>query len=437
MVPNIISIVRSISPRKLREESREEQMKKSKLFIFLMVLIISLTSVTFADTLKFGSGGAEVTKLQAQLKKLGYFSGKTTGYFGSVTRAAVKKFQAKKGISTTGTLGPQTTKALYSTGTSSRSSASKVQSAAAKETLRKVQTILKKIGVYKGKIDGLYGKLTTAAVKEFQKKYGMKSTGVIDKETETKILNHYATAAVSSRGGGNASNGQTSRIEAVKADKEEVQLLNADADIAADVTKAEAGVEAVESAVSDSTEASEGEEESQGLEEETSKEPVETDSKGKIEVLDWWTKANKVFARGSTAKVIDVRTGKSFNIKRTYGGNHADCETLTKGDTKIMKEIWGGEFSWSRRPVLVEIDGRLLAASMAGMPHAGLDNKPANVTVSSRSLGYGRGANLDAVKNNNMSGHFDIHFKNSRTHGTNRVDAAHQKAIKEAAAAKL
>ncbi|MHB1394445.1 MAG: peptidoglycan-binding domain-containing protein [Clostridia bacterium] len=414
-------------------------MKKSKLFIFLMVLIISLTSVTYADTLKFGSEGAAVTKLQAQLKKLGYFGGKTTGYFGSETKAAVKKFQAKKGISTTGTVGPQTTKALYGSGTSSRNSISKVQSAAAKETLKKAQTILKKMGVYKGKIDGLYGKLTTAAVKEFQKKYGMKSTGVIEKETETKILSHYATAAASSRGGSTASNSQTSRIEAVKADKEEVQLLNAETDTAA-VTKAEAGVEVVEtveSSDSDSTAASEGEEESQGLEENTSKEPVETDSEGKIEALDWWTEANKVFARGSTAKVIDARTGKSFNIKRTYGGNHADCETVTKGDTKIMKEIWGGEFSWIRRPVLVEIDGRLLAASMAGMPHAGVDKKPANVVISSRSLGYGRGANLDAVKNNNMEGHFDIHFKNSRTHGTNRVDAAHQKAIKEAAAAKL
>ncbi len=413
-------------------------MKKSKVFIFLMVLIFSLTSVTFADTLKFGSKGSEVTKLQAQLKKLGYFNGKTTGYFGSETKAALKKFQAKKGISTTGTLGPQTTKALYSSGTSSRSSTSKVQSAAEKEVIKKAQRILNKMGLYNGKVDGLYGKMTSKAVERFQSLNGMKLTGVIDKETETKLLNHFATSAVSSRGGSNGSDSQTSRIEAVKADKEEVQLLSADTNTATAETKAEFEAAAVsETAETDSAAASEGEEESQGLEEDADTEPVETDSKGKIEVLDWWTAANKVFARGSNAKVIDVRTGKSFNIKRTYGRNHADCETLTKEDTKIMKEIWGGEFSWSRRPVIVEIDGRLLAASMAAMPHAGLDNKPANVTVSSRSLGYGRGANLDAVKNNGISGHFDIHFKNSRTHGTNRVDAAHQKAIKEAAAAKL
>jgi stage II sporulation protein D len=65
-------------------------MRKSKLLFFLLVLAISLTSVTFADTLKYGSNGAEVKKLQTELKKLGYFSGSTTGFYGSQTQAAVK-----------------------------------------------------------------------------------------------------------------------------------------------------------------------------------------------------------------------------------------------------------------------------------------------------------------------------------------------------------
>jgi peptidoglycan hydrolase-like protein with peptidoglycan-binding domain len=414
-------------------------MKKSKLFIFLMVLAISLTSVAFADTLKQGSKGAEVERLQKELKKLGYFSGSVTGYYGSQTKAAVKKFQAKKGISTTGTFGPQTTKALYGTGTSSRNLAGTAQTSASKETLKQAQTILQKMGLYKGKIDGLYGKMTSAAVKEFQKKYGMKSTGVIDKTTETKILSYYSTAAASSRGGSSASSSQATRIEAVSAEKEAAKLSEVEADAEQTETAEEAA--AAETAAADVDEpvdgsAAEDEAETQPEKEASKEETVESGSDKKVEVLDWWTQANKVFAKGRNAKVIDVRTGKSFNIKRTYGGNHADCEALTKADTKIIKEIWGG-FSWTRRPVLVVIDGRYLAASMAAMPHAGLDNKPANITVSSRSMGYGRGANLDTVKNNGMDGHFDIHFKNSRTHGTNRVDANHQKAVKEAAAAKL
>ena len=65
---------------------------------------------------------------------------------------------------------------------------------------------------------------------------------------------------------------------------------------------------------------------------------------------------------GKNAKVTDIKTGKSFMIKRTFGTNHADVETLTKEDTKVMKEIWGG-YSWERRSVVVEVDGNLIAGS--------------------------------------------------------------------------
>jgi len=333
--------------------------RRSKLLIFFLVITLSLTSVTFADTMKYGSRGAEVTKLQEQLKKLGYFSGKATGYFGSATKTAVKKFQASKGVAADGIVGNQTSKILFNSGTSSRSALSR-------EQLKKVQTALKNQGLYKGKIDGIFGKLTNSAVKQFQQKNGLSATGTIDAATEAKIT-ALAASAVPSRG-------------------------------AASAAKTAAGKNA------------------------------------KIEMLDWWKEANKVFSIGTTAKVTDVGTGKSFKIVRTYGGNHADCEAATLEDSKIIKSIWGGSWSWSRRPIIIEIDGRRLAASMAAMPHAGVDSQPANKILNKRSQGYGRGYNLDKVKNNGMDGVFDVHFLNSRTHGTNKVDANHQKAVKKAAA---
>ena len=150
-------------------------------------------------------------------------------------------------------------------------------------------------------------------------------------------------------------------------------------------------------------------------------------------MVSWFGGAENILKRGSTATVYDIRSGKSFKIKRSYGTNHADCETLTGEDTKIMKQIYGGQWSWERRPVIVIVNGQKIAASMAGMPHAGSDKDPAEAYVTWRSGGYGAGTNLDAVKGNGMDGHFDIHFLNSRTHGTNRVNPDHQKAVKEAA----
>lgn len=149
--------------------------------------------------------------------------------------------------------------------------------------------------------------------------------------------------------------------------------------------------------------------------------------------LDWFTKVREIWKRGMNAVVTDVDTGKSFQIKRTYGTNHADVEPLTIQDTNTIKEIWGG-FSWERRAVVVKVGQYTLAGSMTAMPHAGVESKPAGTYVSGRSAGYGWGYNYDAVKGNGISGHMDIHFKNSRTHGTNVVQKVHQDMVKKAAA---
>lgn len=149
-----------------------------------------------------------------------------------------------------------------------------------------------------------------------------------------------------------------------------------------------------------------------------------------LEFLDWWSDARYIFSVDTIAKIQDVKTGKTFMIKRTMGENHADCETLTIKDTKIMKSIWGG-FSWERRPIIVYTKGRKIAASMSGMPHAGIDSMPAFSYTNNRSSGYGKGINLDVIKNNAMDGHVDIHFLNSTRHMDGKKDPDHQKCINE------
>lgn len=134
----------------------------------------------------------------------------------------------------------------------------------------------------------------------------------------------------------------------------------------------------------------------------------ETQTKS-VKELVWFKNGDTVFKKLTTAVVTDVLTGKSFTVIRKSGTNHADVEPLTTKDTRIMKSIYGGTWSWDRRAIWVEIGGQLYAGSMNGMPH-------------------GR----EIVGDNNFNGHFCIHFTGSRTHGTNRVDQRHQAAVQKA-----
>lgn len=122
-----------------------------------------------------------------------------------------------------------------------------------------------------------------------------------------------------------------------------------------------------------------------------------------------WDEVKTYFAMYCWAEIIDLETGKSFRVQRRGGRYHADCQPITREDTRIMKEIYG-EWSWERRAIIVVVGGRRIAASMAGMPH---------------------GAGL--IKDNDFPGHFCVHFWGSRVHASGKVDPEHQKRVLEAA----
>ena len=65
-------------------------------------------------TLKQGSKGDSVMKLQKRLSELGYLPGKATGYYGSVTVDCIKQFQEKNGLKVDGIAGSATQSKLYS-----------------------------------------------------------------------------------------------------------------------------------------------------------------------------------------------------------------------------------------------------------------------------------------------------------------------------------
>lgn len=122
-----------------------------------------------------------------------------------------------------------------------------------------------------------------------------------------------------------------------------------------------------------------------------------------------WEKVNKILPKYSKFTVVDAETGLKFRVQRRAGSRHADVQPLTSKDTKVMKQIYNGKWSWRRRAIFV-VDGKQkIPASMHGMPHG-----------------------AGALKNN-FPGHFCIHFYGSTTHRTNHMDLSHKLMILKAA----
>ncbi len=72
------------------------------------------TGTTSSSTLRMGSSGAEVKKLQNRLKELKYYNGVVDGDYGQGTYNAVKAFQANNNLTADGVAGPRTLEAIYS-----------------------------------------------------------------------------------------------------------------------------------------------------------------------------------------------------------------------------------------------------------------------------------------------------------------------------------
>jgi peptidoglycan hydrolase-like protein with peptidoglycan-binding domain len=420
-------------------------LKRTKLLLFLLLVVFSLTSIAYADTYKDGSKGKTVEEIQQQLKNLGLFQGEITGFFGPQTATAVKKFQVKKGLHADGVVGNGTYKYLFESVNKTQSSSAKTESDTKHViSIKDIQTALKKLGYYTSTVDGVSGSNTENAIKKFQKANKLTADGIVGNGT-SKLLLAAADKTAKSK---SVSNGAMSIKEIQTALKKLGYYTGVVDGVTGSRTKAaiqkfqKANKLTADGVVGTTTKnkliaaaSSSGTIAKATTTTTTTKDTTTaaaSQSKGGVELLDWWTKASKVFKIGSTATVTDTKTGKTFKIVRTYGTNHADVEALTAKDSEIIKDIWGG-WSWTRRPVIIEVNETRIAASMAAMPHAGLDSKPANTYVSQRSGGYSRGMNLDKIKSNGMSGHMDVHFLNSKTHGTNKVDPKHQAAVKQAA----
>ena len=106
-----------------------QDMSRRRLICFLtaLVLTVSLCASALAldsGTLKYGSRGEAVRKLQQALIDQGYLKGSADGVFGNKTENAVRAFQKAKKLKVDGLAGKKTQELLYGSSGSKTTSTS-------------------------------------------------------------------------------------------------------------------------------------------------------------------------------------------------------------------------------------------------------------------------------------------------------------------------
>jgi len=208
--------------------------KRKALFVICILLAAATAMLPICATalaaeryqvMREGDKDEYVLSLQKKLYKLGYLTVEPTGYYGTATVAAVKKFQKAKGLTEDGIAGIATQKAIYgsdyeaipSTRTVSDDSDSDSQEADTAsatysnkryqvlmygdqdEYVKKLQQALYDAGYLKTKPTGYFGDATLEAVIAFQKKKGLTADGIAGVATQKALYGKNYTAIPTTR----------------------------------------------------------------------------------------------------------------------------------------------------------------------------------------------------------------------------------------------
>ena len=380
-----------------------------KTYVSVTKTASSSSSSSSATRLEKGSTGSAVKDLQTKLKKLGYYDAYVDGDYGDTTVAAVKAFQKKYNLTADGIAGKETLKKLdsvYKNADSDKDDDS-LRMGDSGSAVKDLQTKLKKLGFYNASVDSTFGSGTYAAVRAFQKKYNLTADGVAGSETLKKLDTAYKNAdSNTSTDDDSLRKGATgAAVKTLQTNLKKLGFYTAYVDGSFGSTT-ESAVKAFQRKYGLTADGVAGSATLKKIES-----AVASASSGKIttERLDWFNGGKNVIPNGAVFQIKDVSTGLIFSARRQSGGNHMDAEPLTAEDTAILKKINGGTFSWRRRAVLVKYNGHVYAASIYSEPHG-----------------------TNTILDNNFDGQFCLHFYGSKTHGTDRVDADHQKCVEQA-----
>lgn len=463
--------------------------KTAQLLVLVLLMVLLLPSMAHASdlgvrVLREGMQGEDVRTLQGLLRNIGHFNTEPTGYFGPITRTSVTNFQRAYRLTADGVAGLDTIHTLrFENGIAARTFAYArlLRRGMQGGDVSNLQEVLKRLGHMSPTVNttGFFGPVTETAVRSFQNSASIPADGVVSPAaanalnqrlsvlnngstepqtyivvagdtlwnisrrfnitvTQLKQANGLTTAAIHSGQrltipkGAPSSRGDE-RPTAPSVTYKNYTIRSGDTIWSIAYNH---GLRDIEVLKANNFTANTPIFAGQVIRIPVFRIPVKPTPGPQFgELLDWWTEAQYVMKFNVPFTIIDFNTGTRFQAIRTFGANHADCEPLTARDAAIMLNLWDQHHTsyWAERAVIIEIEGRRLAASMSAMLHAGLDALPAGINVHNRSGGYGHGINLDAIKGNNADGHFDIHFINSTRHSDGNISPRHQANIRRAA----
>jgi N-acetylmuramoyl-L-alanine amidase len=133
-----------------------------------------------------GERSNAVQDLQARLERLGMdiAAQELGGDFGPTTEMAVRAFQQSRGLDVDGIVGDNTWRVLVESSWSLGDRMLRLQEPNLRgDDVRDLQTRLNALGFAAGKHDGIYGRGTAAALKDFQRNLGISDDGLVGLET--------------------------------------------------------------------------------------------------------------------------------------------------------------------------------------------------------------------------------------------------------------
>jgi peptidoglycan hydrolase-like protein with peptidoglycan-binding domain len=144
---------------------------------------------TIIGNLQQGSRGDSVSKLQKDLRELGYFNGRVDGYFGLDTQQAVIKFQQASRLRADGIVGSKTIQAiLIRRGEGEGGDYPVLSENSNGPAVTRLQQLLKQRGYFTPNPTGRFGSITKNAVIAFQRNSGLPANGVANRQTWDALL---------------------------------------------------------------------------------------------------------------------------------------------------------------------------------------------------------------------------------------------------------